>query len=326
MLPRRLAGPQAARRGRRRLLHPHVGDERRRSGAGAEDPDRVHPRDRGQAARFCARSSSGAASRSRRRRTSATTSTTRSASPRSGCPSCRPTPGRRSCRSRRSCSRAPAGTAACGSSATPSGTRSGRRRRERSALRPRAAASPSSPAAWASSGRCTSPVSPSAGCASRASTSRPATVPDGVRAYEVDVTDRASIARAVDDVVAEWGVPHVLVNNAGLDSPPDAPAEEVGPFEEYPEAVVRRGDGRQREGDVPVLPGRRWRDGAGGPRLDRQRLVGLRAALARRRICTSSAARGARRSSSRSRTRSRSPRSSTSRATSRRTGRRRACA
>ena len=65
----------------------------------------------------------------------------------------------------------------------------------------------------------------------------PGEVPDGVRAYEVDITDRASVARAVDDVVAEWGVPHVLVNNAGLDSPPDAPAEEVGPFEEYPEAA-----------------------------------------------------------------------------------------
>ena len=44
-------------------------------------------------------------------------------------------------------------------------------------------------------------------CASRASTSRPAHVPDGVRAYEVDVTDRASIARALDDVVAEMGRP-----------------------------------------------------------------------------------------------------------------------
>jgi NAD(P)-dependent dehydrogenase (short-subunit alcohol dehydrogenase family) len=62
-------------------------------------------------------------------------------------------------------------------------------------------------------------------------------VPDGVRAYEVDVTDRAAVAVALDEVVAEWGVPHVLVNNAGLDSPPDAPAEEVGPFEDYPEAA-----------------------------------------------------------------------------------------
>jgi NAD(P)-dependent dehydrogenase (short-subunit alcohol dehydrogenase family) len=61
-------------------------------------------------------------------------------------------------------------------------------------------------------------------------------VPDGVRAYVVDVTDRSSIEAAAREVEAEWGAPHVLVNNAGLDSPPDAPAEEVGPFEDYPEA------------------------------------------------------------------------------------------
>ena len=57
-------GLQAARRGRRRLLHPHLGDERRRSGAGAEDPHRVRPRESRTSCRFCARSSSGAASRS----------------------------------------------------------------------------------------------------------------------------------------------------------------------------------------------------------------------------------------------------------------------
>jgi NAD(P)-dependent dehydrogenase (short-subunit alcohol dehydrogenase family) len=61
-------------------------------------------------------------------------------------------------------------------------------------------------------------------------------VPDGARAYAVDVTDRAAIQRGLDAVVSEWGVPHVLINNAALDSPPDAPAEEVGPFEDYPEA------------------------------------------------------------------------------------------
>ncbi|HUG65794.1 MAG TPA: SDR family oxidoreductase [Gaiellaceae bacterium] len=60
-------------------------------------------------------------------------------------------------------------------------------------------------------------------------------VPTGARAYEVDITDRASIRRALDEVVAEWGAPHVLVNNAAVDSPPDAPAEEVGPVEDYPE-------------------------------------------------------------------------------------------
>ncbi len=59
---------------------------------------------------------------------------------------------------------------------------------------------------------------------------------DDVRRYAVDVTDRASIEAATAEVVAEWGVPHLLVNNAALDSPPDAPPEEVGPFETYPEA------------------------------------------------------------------------------------------
>ena len=50
--------------------------------------------------------------------------------------------------------------------------------------------------------------------------------------FRVDVTDRAALEAAVDEV----GTPHVLINAAALDSPPDAPAEEVGPFESYPEA------------------------------------------------------------------------------------------
>jgi NAD(P)-dependent dehydrogenase (short-subunit alcohol dehydrogenase family) len=61
-------------------------------------------------------------------------------------------------------------------------------------------------------------------------------VPEGARSFEVDVTDRGSIEAALRVVEAEWGVPHLLVNNAALDSPPDAPPEEVGPFETYPEA------------------------------------------------------------------------------------------
>jgi NAD(P)-dependent dehydrogenase (short-subunit alcohol dehydrogenase family) len=59
--------------------------------------------------------------------------------------------------------------------------------------------------------------------------------PEGTRAYEVDVTDRSAIEEAAREVGVDWGAPHLLVNNAGLDSPPDAPAEEVGPFETYPE-------------------------------------------------------------------------------------------
>jgi NAD(P)-dependent dehydrogenase (short-subunit alcohol dehydrogenase family) len=57
---------------------------------------------------------------------------------------------------------------------------------------------------------------------------------DGVASYEVDVTDRTAIADALRAVEGEWGTPSLLVNNAGLDSPPDAPADEVGPFETYP--------------------------------------------------------------------------------------------
>jgi NAD(P)-dependent dehydrogenase (short-subunit alcohol dehydrogenase family) len=57
-----------------------------------------------------------------------------------------------------------------------------------------------------------------------------------VRFWRVDVTDRAAVEAAATEVEAAWGVPHALVNNAAIDSPPDAPPEEVGPFEEYPEA------------------------------------------------------------------------------------------
>jgi NAD(P)-dependent dehydrogenase (short-subunit alcohol dehydrogenase family) len=59
--------------------------------------------------------------------------------------------------------------------------------------------------------------------------------PEGVRAFQVDVTDRGAIEGALAEIEADWGTPHLLVNNAALDSPPDAPAEEVGPFETYPE-------------------------------------------------------------------------------------------
>jgi NAD(P)-dependent dehydrogenase (short-subunit alcohol dehydrogenase family) len=58
--------------------------------------------------------------------------------------------------------------------------------------------------------------------------------------FKVDVTDRAALEAAAREVTGAWGVPHVLVNAAALDSPPDAPPEEVGPFEAYPEESFDR--------------------------------------------------------------------------------------
>ena len=43
-----------------------------------------------------------------------------------------------------------------------------------------------------------------------------------LRVFECDVTDRSAIEKAHDDVVATMGVPRVLVNNAGIDQPPDS--------------------------------------------------------------------------------------------------------
>ncbi|MEQ8813860.1 MAG: SDR family oxidoreductase [Thalassobaculum sp.] len=49
-----------------------------------------------------------------------------------------------------------------------------------------------------------------------------------------DVTDKASLEAALARVCEVAGTPDVLINNAALDSPPNAPLEENGPFETYP--------------------------------------------------------------------------------------------
>ena len=52
----------------------------------------------------------------------------------------------------------------------------------------------------------------------------------------MDITDRESIEAGLSQIMHKWGAPHGLLNNAALDSPPNAPAEENGPFETYPES------------------------------------------------------------------------------------------
>jgi NAD(P)-dependent dehydrogenase (short-subunit alcohol dehydrogenase family) len=57
---------------------------------------------------------------------------------------------------------------------------------------------------------------------------------DQLLCLEVDVTEREAIKRGLEQVIGRWGPPHALINNAALDSPPNAPAAENGPFEDYP--------------------------------------------------------------------------------------------
>lgn len=51
-----------------------------------------------------------------------------------------------------------------------------------------------------------------------------------------DVTSRASLEGALEAIRTHWGEPFGLVNNAALDAPPGASAEDNGPFETLPES------------------------------------------------------------------------------------------
>ena len=53
---------------------------------------------------------------------------------------------------------------------------------------------------------------------------------------ESDVIDKSSLQRTLAEAEQRFGTPTVLINNAAVDSPPSAPPEENGPFEQYPEA------------------------------------------------------------------------------------------
>ncbi len=60
------------------------------------------------------------------------------------------------------------------------------------------------------------------------------------RFFPGDVTDRASLERALEAIVHAWDAPSGLINNAAIDAPPDAPPADNGPFETYPLDSWRR--------------------------------------------------------------------------------------
>jgi len=53
---------------------------------------------------------------------------------------------------------------------------------------------------------------------------------------EADVTNKISLQNALAQCEVRFGLPTILINNAAIDSPPSAPLEENGFFEDYPEA------------------------------------------------------------------------------------------
>lgn len=55
-----------------------------------------------------------------------------------------------------------------------------------------------------------------------------------------DITDRPALEGARALIEDRWDAPGGLVNAAAIDAPPDASAEENGPFETYPEASFDR--------------------------------------------------------------------------------------
>jgi len=63
---------------------------------------------------------------------------------------------------------------------------------------------------------------------------------DRVMGVVVDITSRSSIKEGLKQVNQKWGVPFGLINNAAIDAPPNAPVEENGPFENYPEQSFDR--------------------------------------------------------------------------------------
>ncbi|WP_309126968.1 SDR family oxidoreductase [Microbacterium sp.] len=103
--------------------------------------------------------------------------------------------------------------------------------------------------------------------------------PDGrLLAVVMDITDQKSVESGLDSIVDAWGVPTVVVNNAGLDTQPSAPPEVSGPFEEFPVEVFREVVDTNLVGTflVTQAAGRRMRDaGLGGSIINVGSIYGM---------------------------------------------------
>jgi NAD(P)-dependent dehydrogenase (short-subunit alcohol dehydrogenase family) len=53
---------------------------------------------------------------------------------------------------------------------------------------------------------------------------------------KVDITKKEEVKKAFETIIQKFGTPSILINNAGIDTPPNASLAENGPFEDYPES------------------------------------------------------------------------------------------
>lgn len=53
--------------------------------------------------------------------------------------------------------------------------------------------------------------------------------------FQLDITKRKEIEAVFKKVVKKFGIPTILINNAGIDAPPHSSSKDSGPFEDYPE-------------------------------------------------------------------------------------------
>lgn len=56
-----------------------------------------------------------------------------------------------------------------------------------------------------------------------------------ISSHKVDITQKDQVKKGYKEVTAKFGVPTILVNNAGIDVPPQASHYNNGPYEDYPE-------------------------------------------------------------------------------------------
>lgn len=61
-----------------------------------------------------------------------------------------------------------------------------------------------------------------------------------LRDFQGDITDKKDVVRFFSFVSEFFGVPSILINNAGIDSRPNAPATDNGRFEDYSEETWRK--------------------------------------------------------------------------------------